>query len=77
MPIASMDDRSLRRSRRSALPHWANNPRITAYHAGTNIEGYDDKVSRCSSFRELVAGPGRYCGHGVRTGTVLAGMGRL
>ncbi len=27
-----------------------SNPRITAYHAGTNIEGYDDKVSWCSSF---------------------------
>ncbi len=28
----------------------ASNPRITAYHAGTNIEGYDDKASWCSSF---------------------------
>ena len=27
-----------------------SNPRITEYHAGTNIEGYDDKVSWCSSF---------------------------
>jgi uncharacterized protein (TIGR02594 family) len=26
------------------------NPRITQYHAGTNIAGYDDKVSWCSSF---------------------------
>lgn len=28
----------------------ASNPRITAYHQGTNIEGYDDKASWCSSF---------------------------
>lgn len=27
-----------------------SNPRVTAYHAGTNIEGYDDKASWCSSF---------------------------
>ena len=33
-----------------ALGPGASNPRITAYHAGTNIEGYDDKVSWCSSF---------------------------
>lgn len=31
-------------------PIGRSNPRITAYHAGTNIEGYDDKVSWCSSF---------------------------
>ena len=28
----------------------ASNPRVTAYHAGTNIAGYDDKASWCSSF---------------------------
>lgn len=28
----------------------ASNPRITEYHAGTNIAGYDDKASWCSSF---------------------------
>lgn len=28
----------------------ASNPRIVEYHSGTNIEGYDDKVSWCSSF---------------------------
>ena len=28
----------------------SKNPRITAYHEGTSIEGYDDKVSWCSSF---------------------------
>ena len=28
----------------------SSNPRITEYHAGTNIAGYDDKASWCSSF---------------------------
>lgn len=28
----------------------ASNPRITEYHAHTNIRGYDDKASWCSSF---------------------------
>ena len=28
----------------------ASNPRIAGYHAGTNIAGYDDKASWCSSF---------------------------
>ena len=27
-----------------------SNPRITEYHADTNIRGYDDKASWCSSF---------------------------
>ncbi len=27
-----------------------SNPRITEYHAHTNIRGYDDKASWCSSF---------------------------
>lgn len=31
-------------------PTGHSNPNITAYHAGTNIEGYDDKASWCSSF---------------------------
>lgn len=31
-------------------PPGQNNPRITAYHAGTNIAGYDDKAAWCSSF---------------------------
>ncbi len=34
----------------SPFGEGASNPRIRAYHAGTNIEGYDDKVSWCSSF---------------------------
>lgn len=34
----------------AAHPPGSSNPRITEYHAGTNIEGYDDKVSWCSSF---------------------------
>jgi len=32
------------------FPPGQSNPRITAYHAGTNIAGYDDKASWCSSF---------------------------
>ena len=34
----------------TAYPEGSNNPRITEYHAGTNIAGYDDKASWCSSF---------------------------
>ena len=32
------------------FPPGESNPRISAYHAGTNIQGYDDKASWCSSF---------------------------
>lgn len=31
-------------------PQGSINQRIVEYHQGTNIEGYDDKVSWCSSF---------------------------
>ena len=31
-------------------PTGDSNPRITEYHANTNIRGYDDKASWCSSF---------------------------
>jgi uncharacterized protein (TIGR02594 family) len=31
-------------------PAGQSNPRITAYHALTNIAGYDDKAAWCSSF---------------------------
>lgn len=31
-----------------------SNPRITEYHAGTNIAGYDDKAAWCSSFLNWV-----------------------
>jgi len=31
-------------------PAGSSNPRIAAYHAGTNIAGYDDKANWCSSF---------------------------
>lgn len=34
----------------SAYPVGSTNPRVASYHAGTNIEGYDDKASWCSSF---------------------------
>ena len=33
-----------------ALPAGSSNPRITEYHAGTNVAGHDDKVSWCASF---------------------------
>ena len=33
-----------------AFPLGQSNPRITEYHSGTNIHGYDDKASWCSSF---------------------------
>ena len=33
-----------------AFAAGSSNPRITAYHAGTNIAGYDDKANWCSSF---------------------------
>ena len=33
-----------------SFPAGSSNPRITEYHAGTNIAGYDDKASWCSSF---------------------------
>ncbi len=32
------------------FPAGLSNPRITAYHEGTNIRGCDDKASWCSSF---------------------------
>jgi len=32
------------------FPPGQSNPRVTEYHAGTNIAGYDDKASWCSSF---------------------------
>lgn len=34
----------------SAYPAGSSNPRVTEYHEGTNIAGYDDKASWCSSF---------------------------
>jgi uncharacterized protein (TIGR02594 family) len=32
------------------FPAGRSNPRITEYHEGTNIRGYDDKAPWCSSF---------------------------
>ena len=34
----------------STYPPGRSNPRISQYHAHTNIAGYDDKASWCSSF---------------------------
>jgi uncharacterized protein (TIGR02594 family) len=46
----------------------ASNPRIVAYHAGTNIEAYGDKVSWCSSFVHWCLGRAGIAG----TGSALA-----
>ena len=34
----------------STFPPGHSNPRVTQYHGHTNIAGYDDKASWCSSF---------------------------
>jgi len=34
----------------STYPVGQSNPRVTQYHSQTNIAGYDDKASWCSSF---------------------------
>lgn len=34
----------------STYPVGQSNPRVTQYHSHTNIAGYDDKASWCSSF---------------------------
>ena len=52
----------------AAWPDGQCNPRITAYHAGTNIAGYDDKVSWCSSFVHWCLGHAGVAG----TGSALA-----
>ncbi len=52
----------------AAWPEGASNPRITAYHAGTNITGYDDKASWCSSFVHWCLGQVGVAG----TGSALA-----
>jgi uncharacterized protein (TIGR02594 family) len=45
-----------------------SNPRITEYHEGTNIRGYDDKASWCSSFVDWCLGKAGIEG----TGSALA-----
>ena len=50
------------------FPPGESNPRITAYHAGTNIQGYDDKASWCSSFVNWVLAQSEIKG----TGSALA-----
>ncbi|OYT92496.1 MAG: TIGR02594 family protein [Burkholderiales bacterium PBB3] len=49
-------------------PVGACNPRIRAYHTGTNVAGYDDKVSWCSSFANWCLGQVGLAG----TGSALA-----
>jgi len=43
-------------------PIGQSNPRITEYHEGTNIRGYDDKASWCSSFVNWCLGQARIAG---------------
>ena len=50
------------------FPGESINPRITEYHHGTNIQGYDDKVSWCSSFVNWTLGQAGQRG----TGSALA-----
>lgn len=49
-------------------PIGQSNPRITEYHEGTNIRGYDDKASWCSSFVNWCLGQTGISG----TGSALA-----
>jgi uncharacterized protein (TIGR02594 family) len=49
-------------------PLGQSNPRITEYHEGTNIQGYDDKASWCSSFVHWCFAQGGISG----TGSALA-----
>ncbi len=51
-----------------ACPPGSSNPRITEYHSDTNIAGYDDKVSWCSSFVHWTLGRAGIQG----TGSALA-----
>ncbi len=50
------------------FPAGQSNPRITGYHEGTNIRGYDDKASWCSSFVNWCLGQVGIAG----TGSALA-----
>src|SRR5437763_1823009 len=49
-------------------PPGSSNPRITEYHEWTNIPGYDDKASWCSSFVNWVLARAGVTG----TGSALA-----
>ena len=49
-------------------PAGQSNPRITQYHEGANIRGYDDKASWCSSFVNWCLGQVGFVG----TGSALA-----
>jgi uncharacterized protein (TIGR02594 family) len=49
-------------------PPGQSNPRIARYHDGTNIQGYDDKASWCSSFVNWCLGEAAIAG----TGSALA-----
>ena len=52
----------------TTFPEGQSNPRISEYHANTNIAGYDDKAAWCSSFLNWV-----FDQHGIQgTGSALA-----
>lgn len=51
-----------------SFPAGSSNPRVTEYHAGTNIAGYDDKASWCSSFAQWALARAGVAG----TGSALA-----
>lgn len=83
MPMRCFD-RGILMSLDSDLPPWVavaraelgvrpfapgeSNPRIVDYHRGTNVEGYDDKISWCSSFVNWCLGNAGIVG----TGSALA-----
>ena len=51
-----------------SCPPGSSNPRITTYHDQTNLRGYDDKASWCSSFVNWVLAQAGITG----TGSALA-----
>lgn len=52
----------------ATFPKGQSNPRITEYHANTNIAGYDDKAAWCSTFLNWV-----FAQHSITgTGSALA-----
>jgi len=50
------------------------NPRIVEYNGHTDLVGYDDKISWCSSF--TVLWKRRYTRQGIGPGVILAGVGK-
>lgn len=59
----------------AAAPPGQSNPRITAYHAYTNIAGYEDKAAWCSSFLHWVLARWGVAGTGSALARSWAGWG--